>query len=157
MGPVRRKTLRRGRRAAATAPRLLNPAGLSVPRGYSHVADVPAGRTVYVSGQVAFDAEGNVVGKGDFRAQAERVFRNLKTALECVGASFADLVKITIYVRDMSQLTTLQDVRESYLGSGPRPASTLVEVNALVHPDLLLEIEAVAAPGPRFVNADAIA
>ena len=134
------------RAAAATAPRFLNPPGMHAPRGYSHVVDVPAGRTIYLSGQVAFDAEGNVVGKGDFRAQTEQVFRNLKAALEAVGAGFSDVVKLNFYLPDVSQLAALREVRDRYLGSGPRPASTLVQVSALVHPDLLLEIDAVAAP-----------
>ncbi len=123
-----------------------NPPGLSTPRGYSHVADVPAGRTLYIAGQVAFDAEAKVVGKGDVRAQTEQVFKNLKTALESAGASFSDVVKLNWYVRDVSQLAIYREVREKYFGVGPFPASTLVEVKALVIDDLLIEVEAVAAP-----------
>ena len=123
-----------------------NPPGVSAPRGYSHVVDVPAGRTLYIAGQVAFDAEGNLVGKGDVRAQTEQVFRNLSTALEGAGATLADVVKLNWYVRDASQLATYREVREQFLGTGPRPASTLVEVKALVRDDLLIEIEAIAAP-----------
>jgi enamine deaminase RidA (YjgF/YER057c/UK114 family) len=123
-----------------------NPPGLAAPRGYSHLADVPAGRTLYVAGQLAFDAEGNVVGKGDVRAQTEQVFRNLRTALESAGATLADIVKLNWYVRDASQLAVYREVREQFLGAGPRPASTLVEVKALIRDDLLLEVEAVAAP-----------
>jgi enamine deaminase RidA (YjgF/YER057c/UK114 family) len=128
-------------------PTFDNPAGLSTPRGYTHVVDVPAGRTLYISGQVAFDAEGNVVGKGDVRAQTEQVFRNLEIALKSAGASMADVVKTNWYVRDASQLAIYREVREKYFGTGPRPASTLVEVKGLVRDDLLLEIEAIAAPG----------
>jgi enamine deaminase RidA (YjgF/YER057c/UK114 family) len=123
-----------------------NPSGLSAPRGYSHVVDVPAGRTLYIAGQVAFDAEGKVVGKGDVRAQTEQVFQNLKTALESAGASLADVVKLNWYVRDVSQVAIYREVREQFLGSGPRPASTLVEVKGLVLDDLLIEVEAIAAP-----------
>ncbi len=123
-----------------------NPPGLSTPRGYSHVVDVPAGRTLYIAGQVAFDAEGKVVGKGDVRAQTEQVFRNLKTALESAGASLSDVVKLNWYVRDASQVAIYREVREQFLGSGPRPASTLVEVKGLVSDELLIEVEAVAAP-----------
>jgi len=123
-----------------------NSPGLSTPRGYTHVVDVPAGRTLYIAGQVAFDAEGKVVGKGDVRAQTEQVFRNLKIALESAGATFADVVKLNWYVKDMSPLGVYRDVREQFLGSGPRPASTLVEVKGLALEDLLIEIEAVAAP-----------
>jgi len=123
-----------------------NPPGLSTPRGYTHVVDVPAGRTLYIAGQVAFDAEGKVVGKGDVRAQTEQVFRNLKIALESAGATFADVVKLNWYVKDMSQLVVYRDVREQYFGTGPRPASTLVEVKGLALEDLLIEVEAIAAP-----------
>jgi len=127
-------------------PTFSNPPGLSTPRGYTHVVDVPAGRTLYIAGQVAFDAEGKVVGKGDVRAQTEQVFRNLKIALESAGATFADVVKLNWYVKDMSQLGVYRDVREQYLGTGPRPASTLVEVKGLALEDLLIEVEAIAAP-----------
>jgi enamine deaminase RidA (YjgF/YER057c/UK114 family) len=126
--------------------RFVNPPGLAAPRGYTHVVDVPEGRMVYVAGQVAFDAQGNVVGKGDVRVQTEQVFRNLQTALESVGCTLADVVKLNWYVRDASQVATFREVREQFLGSGPRPASTLVEIKALVRDDLLIEIDAVAAP-----------
>ncbi|HET6980550.1 MAG TPA: RidA family protein [Myxococcaceae bacterium] len=123
-----------------------NPPGLSTPRGYTHVVDVPAGRTLYISGQVAFDAEGKVVGKGDVRAQTEQVFRNLKTAVESAGATMADVVKINWYVRDVSQLAVYREVRNQFWSSGPYPASTLVEVKGLVSDDLLIEVEAIVAP-----------
>jgi len=123
-----------------------NPPGLSTPRGYTHVVDVPAGRTLYISGQVAFDAEGKVVGKGDVRAQTEQVFRNLKTAVESAGATMADVVKINWYVRDVSQLAVYREVRNQFFESGRYPASTLVEVKGLVSDDLLIEVEAIVAP-----------
>jgi enamine deaminase RidA (YjgF/YER057c/UK114 family) len=125
-----------------------NPAGLYKPRGYTHVVEVPAGRTVYVAGQVAFDEKGEIVGPGDARAQTEQVFRNLKIALESAGASFKDVVKLNWYVRDASQVAIYREVRDRFLGDGPRPASTLVEVKSLVRDDLLLEVEAIAAPRP---------
>jgi len=127
-------------------PTFSNPPGLSTPRGYTHVVDVPAGRTLYIAGQVAFDAQGNIVGKGDVRAQTEQTFRNLETALESAGASFSDVVKLDWYVRDMSQLGVYREVRDQFLGTGPLPASTLVEVKGLALPDLLIEIEEIAAP-----------
>jgi len=131
---------------AVATPTFSNPSGLSTPRGYTHVVDVPAGRTLYIAGQVAFDAQGNVVGKNDIRAQTEQTFRNLEIALKSAGASFKDVVKLNWYVRDISQLAVYREVREQFLGTGPRPASTLVEVKGLALPDLLIEIEAVAAP-----------
>ena len=88
-----------GAGSAAPGPTFSNPPGLSTPRGYTHVVDVPAGRMLYISGQVPLDEKGNVVGPGDARAQTEQVFRNLKTALEASGASLADIVKLTWYIR----------------------------------------------------------
>jgi 2-iminobutanoate/2-iminopropanoate deaminase len=125
--------------------RYLNPQGLSTPRGYSHVVDVKDGRMIFIAGQVAFDASGNVVGANDFRAQANQVFDNLRTALRAVGADFSNLVKVNTYVLDMSQLPVLREVRDKYLADVPnRPASTLVQVQKLANDQLLLEIEAVA-------------
>ncbi|HSP18634.1 MAG TPA: RidA family protein, partial [Myxococcaceae bacterium] len=132
--------------ARSTGPSFSNPPALSTPRGYTHVVDVPAGRTLYISGQVALDEKGNLVGPGDARAQAEQVFRNLRAALASSGATLADVVKLTWYVKDTSQLATYREVREQFLGSGPRPASTLVEVKGLFREDVLLEVDAIAAP-----------
>jgi len=124
----------------------VNPPGLAKPSGYTHVVDVPTGRTLYIAGQVARDASGVVVGKGDMRAQSEQIFRNIQTALESRGATFADIVQLTAYVRDMSQIAAYREVRERVLGANPRPASSLVGVAALASDDFLLEVEAVAAP-----------
>ena len=123
--------------------RYLNPQTLSVPTGYSHVAEVSSGRTVYIAGQVALDKSGSVVGKGDFAAQATQVFENLKFALGAVGATFDNVVKVNTYVTDMSQIQTLRDIRNKYYGK-VAPASTLVEIVRLANPDLMIEIEAVA-------------
>ena len=130
----------------SSGPVFSNPPALSTPRGYTHVVDVPAGRTLYISGQVALDEKGHLVGAGDARAQAEQVFRNLRAALASSGATFADVVKLTWYVKDTSQLPTYREVREQFLGSGPRPASTLIEVKGLFRDDVLLEVDAIAAP-----------
>jgi 2-iminobutanoate/2-iminopropanoate deaminase len=123
--------------------RYLNPPTLSEPTGYSHVAEVSSGRTIYISGQVAFDNSGKVVGKGDFAAQATQVFENLKLALAAVGATFENVVKVNTYVTDMSHLQTLREIRVKYYGK-VAPASTLVEIGKLANPDLMIEIEAVA-------------
>ncbi len=98
---------------------------------------------LFISGQVALDAKGQLVGSGDFSAQAEQVFRNLKVALDSEGASFRDVVKITTYVTDMTHRDDLQKVRSKYFSSEP-PASTLVGVTALANPEFMLEIEAIA-------------
>ena len=123
--------------------RFLNPQALSVPTGYSHVAEVSGGRTIYIAGQVAFDKSGSVVGKRDFAAQATQVFENLKLALAAVGATFDNVVKVNTYVTDMSQIQTLREIRAKYYGKNA-PASTLVEIGSLANPDLMIEIEAIA-------------
>lgn len=124
-----------------------NPQGLSKPTGYSHITVVPAGRQVHISGQVALDADGNVVGKGDLAAQTEQVFANLKTALASVGADFSKVFKMVTYVVNLTpdKLPAVRGVRSRIFGEGPYPASTLVGVTALVNPDLLIEIEVIAA------------
>jgi len=100
---------------------------------------------VYISGQVPLDTAGNVVGRGDFRRQAEQVFTNLGYALAAVGATFADVVKINYYVRDVSHLADLRAVRDRHVNVTAPPASTLVEVPHLFREEVLLEVEAVAA------------
>lgn len=120
-----------------------NPPGLSTPTGYSHVVTTTGGRTIYVSGQVAFDAQGQLVGKGDLAAQTRQVFANLATALTAAGATFDDVVKTNYYMLDASQVQVVRDVRTKYFTNG-LPASTLVEVRRLANPDFLIEIEVVA-------------
>src|SRR3954462_15259272 len=132
--------------AFAQAPKIrrTNPPELSKPTGYTHVVEASGGRTVYISGQIAYDKDGKVVGEGDMKAQAEQVFRNLQTALTAAGAKFSDVVKMTSYITDMSKAQAVRDVRARYF-SDAAPASTFVEVKGLVRPELLLEIEIVAA------------
>lgn len=126
--------------------RFLSPAGLSKPTGYSHVAAASGGTTVYISGQVAFDAAGNLVGEGDHRRQAEQVFANLKVALGSVGAGFEHVVKVSYFVVGLTHEVTLmlREVRAGYLSAEHPPASTLLAVAGLVDPRLLIEIEAFA-------------
>ncbi len=125
----------------------LNPATLSTPRGYSHVTVVTSNKQVHVSGQVAFNAAGEVIGKGDLAAQAEQVYINVGHALAAAGASLADVFRVVIYVVNLSpdKAAAVRAVRNKHFGDGPYPASTMVGVTALVHPDLLIEIEVVAA------------
>ena len=120
-----------------------NPTTLSKPTGYTHVVEVNRGRTIYIAGQVAFDASGSLVGKGDFAAQTRQVMENLKAELTAAGATFDNVVKVNTYVTDMSQLPKLREIRASYFGTNP-PASTLVQVVGLALPDLMIEIEAIA-------------
>jgi len=121
----------------------MNPPTLSSPTGYTHVVQVHGGRTVYIAGQVAFDKSGNVVGKGDFAAQATQVFENLKLALAAAGATFDNLVKVTTFVTDLSQIQALREIRAKYYGKNA-PASTLVQIGKLALEDFMIEIEAIA-------------
>lgn len=124
-----------------------NPAGLSKPTGYTHVTVVESRRQVHISGQVALDANGNLVGKDDIGAQAEQVFKNLEIALASAGADFSKVFKMVTYVVGLKPelLPPIRAARAKRFGDGPFPASTLVGVTALVHPDLLLEVEVIAA------------
>jgi reactive intermediate/imine deaminase len=121
----------------------LNPPTLSAPTGYTHVVQVRGGRTIYIAGQVAFDKSGNVVGEGDFAAQTTQVFENLKSALAAGGATFDNLVKVTTFVTNLSQMQTLRSIRAKYYGKNA-PASTLVQITKLANEDLMIEIEAIA-------------
>ena len=124
--------------------RFTNPPAISAPVGYSHIAEITGGRLVFISGQVALDADGNLVGPGDFAAQAEQVFANLKAALESVGADFRSVAKLNFYVTDFSQLQAARDIRDRYVDTANPPASTAVQVSRLFREDLLIEVEAVA-------------
>jgi reactive intermediate/imine deaminase len=121
----------------------MNPPTLSTPTGYTHVVQVHGGRTVYIAGQVAFDKSGNLVGKGDFAAQATQVFENLKLALAAAGATFDNVVKVTTFVTDLSQIQALREIRAKYYGKNA-PASTLVQITQLANPAFMIEIEAIA-------------
>ena len=104
---------------------------------------VQVGNTIYVSGQVAMDESGNIVGKNDVRAQTRQVIANISAVLAEAGASLDDVVKVTMFITDMSRAGEAREVRLEFFTRQP-PASTGVEVNALAHPDLLVEIEAIA-------------
>jgi len=132
----------------SAAIRLVNPPELDSPPGYSHVAEVTAGRIVFIAGQAAVDRDGNVVGIGDFDTQAHQAFGNLGQALAAVGCTPANLVKLTVFVRDMHRLSTYRAVRDRFFATVTPPAApaiTIVEVTRLYHDDLMIEIEAVAA------------
>jgi enamine deaminase RidA (YjgF/YER057c/UK114 family) len=125
----------------------LNPKELNTPRFYSHAVTAEGtGKLVHVSGQVSWDANGNVVGKGDMRAQSEQVFKNVAAALGAAGAGWDDVIKMNGYMVGMhaERVTAYREVRQKFLKPGALPASTLVGVERLVDPDLLLEVEVVA-------------
>ena len=107
---------------------------------------IRVGNTVYVSGQVAFDPEGNVVGENDMTAQARQVFSNLKTVLAEAGATMDDVVKITTFLTDMSRFSEYAAARAEAFPN-KIPASTAVATPALVKPELLVEVEAIAEIG----------
>jgi|SRR5215468_3043645 len=130
------------------AMRFVNPPALEPPPGYSHVVDVRGSRMIFVAGQAGVDSRGAVVGGDDVEAQADQAFRNLATALESVGCTAANLVKLTVFVRDMNKLANYRRARDRFFESVRPPAApavTLVEVTRLYSEHLLIEIEAVAA------------
>lgn len=124
--------------------RFVNPATLPTPPGYSQVAEVTGGRTVYVAGQVALDAQGRLVGEGDFAAQARQAFANVQRALEAVGLGFEHVVKLNLFLLDVAHLPALRQVRDEFVDTASPPASTLVQVAALFRPEFLFEVDAVA-------------
>jgi enamine deaminase RidA (YjgF/YER057c/UK114 family) len=128
--------------------RFINPPELENPPGYSHVVEVRASRLVFLAGQAALDANGKLVGGSDLEAQAERAFKNLSVALASVGCTAANLVKLTVFVRDMTKLADYRRARDRFLQSvepHAAPAITLVEVSRLFAEGLLIEIEGIAA------------
>jgi enamine deaminase RidA (YjgF/YER057c/UK114 family) len=126
--------------------RFSNPKTLYKPPGYTHVVEAfGPGRIVYIAGQLGLDVGGKVVGQaGDFRAQAIQTFENIKAALDDVGASFSDIVKINNYLTDLKQhLPIFREVRDMYLDMAAPPASTTIQISALAREGALLETEAI--------------
>ena len=118
------------------AKTILQSAKVSAPGGImSQGVEVPAGKMVFVSGQVARDLDGSVVGVGDVAAQTRKVLQNMQSVLAESGATMDDVVKVTVFVTNLE--------RGEFFSSG-YPASTMVEVKSLVHEDMLIEIEAIA-------------
>src|SRR5690349_16345978 len=125
----------------------INPAALSLPTGYTHVVATTGRRNIFVSGQVALNRDGQVVGEGDLVAQARQAYENVRAALASAGAAMSDIAKQTTYVVDFKPeyRAMLADVRREYLGTEKPPASTLVGVQALALPQFMIEIEVIAA------------
>ena len=121
------------------SPTLITSAGIM-----SHGIKVPAGNMVFVSGQVARNAQGELVGKGDIFAQTIQVLENVKSVLATAGATMDDVVKVTVFVTNVVEhYDQIHAARAEYFKSD-YPASTMVEVSSLVNPDMLIEIEAIA-------------
>jgi enamine deaminase RidA (YjgF/YER057c/UK114 family) len=124
----------------------LNPPTLCPTMGWTHVVTANSGTTIYISGQVSVNEKGEIVGKGDLRAQTVQTFENLKRALAAAGATLRDVVKSNLYVVRLKpeHVPLIREVRSRYFNMQQPPASTLVGVEALVNPDWLIEIEVVA-------------
>lgn len=110
---------------------------------FSQAVKASGKELIFVSGQVALDAQGRVVGPGDMRAQARQALRNLEAIVAAGGATLADIVKLTVYVTDMSQFAQVQEVRSEFWAGMPLPASTALEVRQLVRKEFMVEIEAI--------------
>ena len=128
----------------ADQPEFASPDGLAAPAGYSHVVSIPAGRLVWTAGQVPLDADRNIEAIGDWEGQTRRVFENLGLALRGAGADWVDVVKLTLFVVDVSAIEIIRAVRDEFVDTTSPPTSTLVRVAGLLHPDVLIEVEAVA-------------
>ncbi len=120
------------------------PAGVYDPPGYSQGIKVTNAHTLlFLAGQVAYDKDGGVAHRGDFKGQARAVFNAIRALVEAAGGTLANVVKINTYVTDVRNRPEFRVVRDEFFGA-KGPASTMVEVSALAHPDYLIEVEAVA-------------
>ncbi|WP_369274362.1 RidA family protein [Streptomyces sp. R11] len=123
--------------------RIPAPDGVAPAAQYTHVV-LGTGRFVAVSGQLALDEDGKLVGEGDPAAQARQVFENLKRCLTAVGATFDDVVKLTYFVTDMAHMPALRTARAEHIPDDRLPAASAVQVAGLVRPEFLMEVEAFA-------------
>lgn len=130
----------------AVLKHVVAPAGVAAGRGYSHVV-TGRGRLVVISGQVAQDENGELVGSGDPAAQARQVFENIRRCLAEVGATFSDVVKLGFFVLDVAYLPAIREARDAVIDTSRPPASTAVQVSSLFAPGYLIEVEAWALTG----------
>ncbi len=122
----------------------INPVNIHKPTGYTHVVETTGSKTLYISGQVALDKNGNLVGGSDLGLQARQVFENIQNILDSFGATFDNVVKLNYYLVDISKIQFVRDVRDSFIDNNKLPASTAVEVKSLFRKDILIEVEAIA-------------
>lgn len=126
----------------------LNPPNLfpSLQYGFSQIVSSTAGRTIYLSGQVAWDAQQKIVGPGDLRAQTWQALRNLQTALAAADATMEDVVSLRIYIvqEQLSRSKAISDGLKAFFPAGRAPASSWIGVAALANAEFLVEIEAIA-------------
>ena len=125
--------------------RFINPPEIAPANGYTHVVEVSDSKMVFISGQIAFDTSGKLVGKDNLLEQTQQIFENINTALEAVGADFSHVVKFTYFMLDISQIAVVRNVRDKYVNTAQPPASSAVEVRKLFREELLIEVEAIAA------------
>jgi len=127
----------------------IQPPGMYSHAGYTQVVAAQGGTLIFLSGQVAYDVQGQIVGAHDLRAQARRCFENLKTALAGAGATIADVVKLTIYVVNYQPeyRGAIVEVRDEFVNSEHPPASTWIGVQSLARPEFMIEVEAIAIIG----------
>ena len=128
------------------AKEFLNPAGLPNPGGFTNVVSAVGGKVIFIAGQVAFDTQLQIVGRGDLAAQTRKTCENMQVALAAAGASFADVVKLNVYVVGYrpEHRQVISAVRNQFVSREHPPASTLIGVQALAADGLLIEIEAIA-------------
>jgi reactive intermediate/imine deaminase len=126
--------------------KFLNPAAVAAPHGYTHAIEVDLGtcKMLIISGQVALDPKGNLVGQGDYEKQTEQIFTNIKNIVESAGGKMENVVKLSFFTRDISQIQKIRTVRDRFINTKNPPASTLVEISKLFRDDVLIEIEATA-------------
>lgn len=134
-----------GQQKPESPVRFINPSTIEQNPRYTQIVEVNGGRILLISGQAATDKSGQLVGKGDFRRQAEQVFANIKAALDAVGATTDDVVKLNSYIVDIQKnLPAYREARTQLFGKNAHPpGSTTVGVAALVNPDMMLEVEAM--------------
>ncbi|MGS2738384.1 RidA family protein [Sinomicrobium sp. M5D2P17] len=115
-------------------------------RGYSHSVEIDMGtsKMVILSGQIAVDEEGKIVGTDNFEKQTDQVFRNIKSLVEKSGGTMDNLIKIDCYFTDISRLADFRKIRDRYINAETPPTSTAVEVTRLINGDLMIEIGAIA-------------
>ncbi len=123
------------------AKAVITPSTLEKAVGYSHA--IRCGKTVYIAGQIAHDANGKLVGQGDARAQGEQVYQNIKGIIESCGGTMQNIVRITTYVTSLAYRPIMVEVRAKYFPKDP-PASTFLVVVSLADPAFLVEVDAVA-------------
>lgn len=127
-------------------PVFASPDDLPAPAGYSHVVSIPAGRLVWTSGQVGIAVDGSVAD--GLEAQTRLAFEHVGRALAAAGAGWGDVVKLTFFVVAVDELATVRRVRDDFIDRAAPPTSSLVQVAGLFRPELLVELEAVAALAP---------